>query len=89
MRRAEFLVLAFAGVVIGCSSPEATRMRAGGPGADVGNRQPVVQIHEGARPYWNTPERLGKDIGMPDLTSAHHADTLTRAGAASPSTSPR
>jgi hypothetical protein len=38
----------------GCSSPEATRMRAGGPGADVGNRGDV-ELHGGSQPYYRTP----------------------------------
>ncbi len=48
-----FLVL----LAAACSSPEAARVRGGGPGADVGNRKPVVQMHEGARPYHDTPCR--------------------------------
>jgi hypothetical protein len=40
--------------LVGCTSPEATRQRAGGPGADVGNRGPV-ELHAGARPYAKTP----------------------------------
>jgi hypothetical protein len=38
-----------------CASPEATRVRAGGPGADVGNRGRVVQMHQGSEPFWHTP----------------------------------
>jgi hypothetical protein len=38
----------------GCTSPEATRQRAGGPGADVGNRG-GVELHAGAQPYAKTP----------------------------------
>jgi hypothetical protein len=48
-------------VIAGCSSPEAQRVRAGGPGADVGNRSADVEIHEGAQPYYKTPV-LVKDI---------------------------
>ena len=39
-----------------CDSPEATRTRAGGPGADVGNHDKVVEMHEGSRPFWETPQ---------------------------------
>lgn len=39
----------------GCVSPEATRTRGGGPGADVQNRPAQVKMHEGSRPYWETP----------------------------------
>jgi hypothetical protein len=38
-----------------CDSPEATRTRGGSLGADVGNRSPVVEMHQGARPYFQTP----------------------------------
>ena len=41
--------------VAGCSSPEATRTRGGGPGADVGNRPANVKMHEGSLQYWETP----------------------------------
>src|SRR5262249_5195433 len=37
-----------------CRSPEETRQRAGGPGADVGNRG-GVELHAGANPYARTP----------------------------------
>jgi hypothetical protein len=40
-----------------CTSPEATRMRAGGPGADVGNRG-EVELHGGSQPYYATPKIL-------------------------------
>ena len=42
-------------LVAACSSPEATRAREGGPGADVGNRTASVTLHEGADPYYGTP----------------------------------
>jgi len=38
-----------------CTSPEATRTRGGGPGSDIGNRKPVVQMHAGANQYFDTP----------------------------------
>jgi len=38
-----------------CASPEAARVRGGGPGADIGNRGPAVEFHAGARPYRDTP----------------------------------
>ena len=37
-----------------CTSPEATRQRAGGAGADVGNHG-GVELHAGAEPYAKTP----------------------------------
>jgi hypothetical protein len=58
-----------------CSSPEATRQRAGGPGADVGNRRSEVLMHEGAHPYWNTPRVEG--ITGPPLDPARQASRLS------------
>jgi hypothetical protein len=59
MRRSRALVggiCAFvAAGLIACSSPEAERTRGGGPGADIGNRGSVVEMHEGAEPYYKTP----------------------------------
>lgn len=52
------LVAAFACVVLilfACTSPEARRVQGGGPGADVGNRGAVVEVHRGAQPYYGTP----------------------------------
>lgn len=42
-------------VLVACTSPEAQRARGSGPGADVGNRGPAVEIHAGAEPYLDTP----------------------------------
>jgi hypothetical protein len=51
------LATAAAAVVIlgACASPEATRVRGGGAGADVGNRNADLQMHEGSVIYANTP----------------------------------
>lgn len=38
-----------------CASPEAARTRGGGRGADIGNRNAVVQMHAGANQYFDTP----------------------------------
>jgi hypothetical protein len=38
-----------------CQSPEAKRDRGGGPGADVRNRDPIVQLHAGSVMYHKTP----------------------------------
>lgn len=60
------------GLAIGlaaCTSPEATRTRAGGPGGDTGNRAPVVQMHEGSEPYWRTPTLLAEDLRAPTVAS--------------------
>jgi hypothetical protein len=58
-----------------CASPEATRARAGGPGADVGNRAHVVRLHQGADPFWKTPRIVAHG---PSLEPARHADRLSR-----------
>jgi hypothetical protein len=58
MRRALALA-ALAWLVAACTSPEATRTRAGGPGGDVGNRRDNVSMHEGSKPYWSTPRTPG------------------------------
>ena len=55
--RASLAVLVAAAALAACTSPEATRERAGGPGADVGNRG-GVQLHAGADPYARTPRLL-------------------------------
>lgn len=47
--------VALALMAAGCASPEATRVRGGGPGADVGNRGTPVEMHAGAKPYFHTP----------------------------------
>jgi len=38
-----------------CSSPEASRTRGGGPGADVKNWRQPVELHAGAQPFSDTP----------------------------------
>jgi len=64
MRR---ILLVFSLVALaGCTSPEATRQRAGGPGADIGNRG-QIELHAGADPYAKTP------VVMPQRPSAEAA----------------
>jgi hypothetical protein len=59
-----------------CDSPEAARTRGGGPGADVGNREPVLLMHEGSEPYAKTPDLIpGKSA---PIDTASHADRLSR-----------
>ena len=60
----------------GCASPETTRTRGGGPGADLGNRGKVVRLHEGARPFENTPKII--PTKHPPLDPANQADQLSR-----------
>jgi hypothetical protein len=59
-----------------CVSPETTRTRGGGPGADVGNRAKVVEMHEGSRPFWKTPQIIATK--HPPLEPARQADELSR-----------
>lgn len=54
MKRLGLIVLASA-TLAGCASPEATRQRGGGAGADQHNRPATVRMHEGSRQYWQTP----------------------------------
>ena len=55
-RRRLIVGLLLAGMGLGCTSPEATRTRGGGPGADIGNHpRGEVQIHAGADMYYRTP----------------------------------
>ncbi len=83
-------------VLLGCSSPEARRARGGGPGADPGNRQQVVEMHEGSEPYHGTKQIIGP-YGMAGPAPARQARRLGRGearpeagGSASPSeASPR
>jgi hypothetical protein len=51
-------LLALLAVLGACTSPEATRQRAGGAGGDVGNRRETVELHGGSQPYWRTPDAL-------------------------------
>ena len=62
--------------MVACVSPETTRTRGGGPGADVGNRDKFVQMHEGSRPFERTPKLI--PAKHPPLNPASHADELSR-----------
>lgn len=57
----------------GCEdvSPEASRVRGGGPGADIGNRQPEVLMHAGSDPFWQTPDLI--PVPGTELDAAHAA----------------
>jgi hypothetical protein len=59
-----------------CASPEMTRTRGGGPGADPGNRGKIMQIHEGAKPFEKTPKII--PTKHPPLEPASQADQLSR-----------
>jgi hypothetical protein len=70
------------GIVIGCAalascdSPEASRRRGGGPGADVGNRPARVKMHEGSHQYWRTPDRIS--LEHPSLEPAGQARQISQ-----------
>jgi len=70
------LALAVVVVVAGCTSPEATRVRGQGRGADVGNVRGPVAMHEGSDPYWRTPR--APNVAAPPLDPARQADRLSR-----------
>ena len=73
-----FALIAVAALVFSlaaCASPETTRTR-GGPGADVGNRAKVVEMHEGSQPFWKTPKLIPSK--SPPLEPANQADKLSR-----------
>ncbi len=73
------VVITFIAVLVylaGCASPEATRTRGGGPGADVGNRAQTVQMHEGSKPFAKTPTLI--PAKSPPLGAADQADQLSR-----------
>jgi hypothetical protein len=59
MKRGWWFAILLTGLA-GCASPEATRVRGGGPGADVGNHGASTQLHQGARMYYRTPCRTVK-----------------------------
>ncbi len=74
MKKARFTVLVMACTVsaTGCVSPETTRSRGNGAGADVGNRTSRVQLHAGSDPFYKTPDRIGREQ-HPPLNSARQA----------------
>jgi hypothetical protein len=55
-----WIALGTAGLTACVPSPEAGRIRGGGPGADPGNHGAVVEMHEGAKMYDGTPCRTAK-----------------------------
>lgn len=72
MNRLGLIVLASAALA-GCASPEATRQRGGGPGADQGNRPTMVKMHEGSRQYWQTPVVIpGRGASLAPSEQARH-----------------
>jgi hypothetical protein len=72
--RPAWLLLALAAA--GCDSPEASRTRGGGAGADIGNRPANVRMHSGSNQFWRTPDRIPVD--GPSLEPALQAQQLSR-----------
>jgi hypothetical protein len=70
------MLLALLLALAACGSPETTRPRGGGPGADVGNRTKIVRMHEGARPFEKTPKVIPTQ--HPPLAPATQADQLSQ-----------
>jgi hypothetical protein len=57
-KRALTIALVVAGLVVAACSPEASRTRSGGPGADPGNRRSTVELHGQNKPegmFYQTP----------------------------------
>ena len=76
MRR---MATAMIGLVLslgGCTSPETSRTRGGGPGADVGNRGEIVEMHEGSKPFYETPRMI--PTAHPSLAPANQAAEASR-----------
>ena len=64
-RQRRALTVLLVGVALcACTSPEATRMRSGGSGGDVGNRDRIVEMHAGSEIYYKTPVH-GEALGPP------------------------
>jgi len=53
--RSKAALLLVALLALAACSPEATRTRGGGPGADVGNHGQPVQLHERNDPAFHEP----------------------------------
>jgi hypothetical protein len=77
MKTLALSMLLIGAAVSGCVSPETTRRRGEGPGADVGNRRQTVKLHEGSDPFWETPDRLPIEQ-RPPLAPARQAQQLSR-----------
>jgi hypothetical protein len=60
-----------------CTSPEATRVRGAGRGADPNNRTDVVRMHDGSKPYHQTP-RLIEPYGHPEFEPGREAHQFSR-----------
>jgi hypothetical protein len=54
-RRLLAVLFLVCGLLTAACSPEATRVRGGGPGGDIGNRSAPAEIHGRINPYYETP----------------------------------
>jgi hypothetical protein len=78
MRKQALWLAAAAVILAACTSPESTRTRGSGPGADKGNRGKVVMMHEGSKPYAGTPVVVATE--PPPLETANQAHELSTEG---------
>ena len=76
MRRSRIALVCVAFGLAACASPEVTRRRGAGPGADVGNRTRIIEMHEGSKPFEQTPQIITEK--HPSLEPARQADQLSR-----------
>jgi hypothetical protein len=78
MRRAAMPALLLVALVplAACVSPESTRVRGGGPGADPLNHAEAVRMHEGSSQYWRTPLLIREEY--PLLAPAEQARQMSR-----------
>jgi hypothetical protein len=72
--RARAILAALALGLAACTSPEASRVRGRGTGGDVGNRGETVVMHEGSRPYHETPRLIPREPA-PDGSTRQPAGT--------------
>jgi len=76
MKFTRVMLVATLTALAACASPEATRTRGGGPGADGGNRTKVLEMHGGSLPFWKTPQIISAK--HPPLEPARQADEMSR-----------
>jgi hypothetical protein len=72
------LPMLFAAVLLlaACDSPEAHRVLGGGPGADTGNRPAHVRMHEGSKPFYETPRLIPME--GPPVAMSEQAREMSR-----------
>jgi hypothetical protein len=76
MKFTRVMLVAALTALAACASPEATRTRGGGPGADGGNRTKVLEMHGGSLPFWKTPQII--ESKHAPIGSADQAYELSR-----------